>query len=890
MKNRNFVNLNVNPCKMCMPMGAVMALKGVENSMVILHGSQGCSTYIRRHMAGHFNEPIDVASSSLSEEGTVYGGEKNLKNGLRNIIKLYNPFLIGVATTCLAETIGEDIKRIVEEFKREEPLESAKGVEIVPIPTPGYGGTQFEGYYMALTSLVKHLASDSTPNGKINVIAGNLNPGDIRNIKSMLDGFGIEYILLPDVSNTLDSPYKQEYKKIADGGTKIEDIRKMAGALATIEMGLTVSEQMSPGQYLKDKFNVPLYKCSIPIGIKNTDAFVKTVSQITGRKIPKELEEQRGRFIDAMIDSHKFNGEGRAVIYGEPELSYAVSMLCMENGIKPLLISTGAQNTALLELINRESKEAKPLVIDDTDFETIQRYAVRLRSNILIGNSDGKVITEREGIPLVRIGFPIHDRVGGQRNNITGYAGSLKLLDDITNTLLENKYTKYRGKMFSKYYADPDKKGEHGGELMDTNKKAVKASSIEERTLSHPCFSGGACKIARMHIPVAPSCNIQCNYCNRKYDCVNESRPGVTSEVLKPFEARDKFLAVKEKLGNLKVVGIAGPGDALADFESTKASIELIKKEDPDITFCLSTNGLMLPYHADDIIDAGVTHITVTINAIDPAIGAKIYKEITFRGKKYTGERASEILIRNQLTGLEYMARNGVICKVNIVMIKGINDGHIEEVVQRVRACGAYMTNIMPLIPARGSAFEDMSQTSNVELNEVRKKCQVHLKQMYHCRQCRADAIGVLSQDVSSEFRKSGCQKEETYEPQTTEKGEFTFAVATGSGMLVDKHFGHAEEFYIYKFKDSSINYIEKRPVDKYCSGTSECDSEESRIDRVVSVVNDCDAVLALRIGFNPQKVLESKGIKVLQTCGYIEDGIRLAIEELVKDKGKLKR
>jgi len=757
MNNRNFVNLNINPCKMCMPMGAVMALKGIENCMMILHGSQGCSTYIRRYMAEHFNEPIDIASSSLNEEGTVYGGEGNLKKGLKNLIRLYSPKIIGVLTTCLAETIGEDIKRITAEFAAEEGLDENV---VIPISTPGYGGTQFEGYFAALTEIVKALVKEAAPNKKINVVASGLSPGDVRNIKSIMDSFNIDYILLPDVSDTLDAPYSKEFRRIPAGGTKLEDIKKMAGAAATIEMGLTVPENLSPGQYLLQAYNIPLYKCTLPIGIKNTDMFINMLSEITGMTMPYKMKEERGRLIDGMIDSHKYNAEGRAVIYGEPEFCFALTGLCLENGIKPVLICTGAQNNKLKELLHISGMEEKPLILDDTDFQTIQKYSVELKANILIGNSEGKVITEKEGIPLVRVGFPIHDRVGGQRLVHTGYNGSMRLLDDITNTLLENKYGKYRQDMLDKYYKRPEKAAFSGiGKV-----KAIKLDTdrvyrtSEDKIKVHPCFSSGACDKARMHIPVAPACNISCNYCNRKYDCVNESRPGVTSEVLTPEEAAEKFAVVGKKLGNLTVVGIAGPGDALANFQDTRRSIELIKEIDENITFCLSTNGLMLPFYANEIIRLGVSHVTVTINAIDPEIGKKIYGEVNYLGKKLKGKDAAEILIRNQLDGLKYLSSNGVVCKVNIVMIKGINDSHIESVVKKVKEYGAYMTNIMPLIPAKGSAFENIPLAGNKELNELRKKCEADLRQMYHCRQCRADAIGTLANDCAPEFRHKTCR------------------------------------------------------------------------------------------------------------------------------------
>lgn len=451
MESRNFVNLNVNPCKMCMPIGAVLAYKGIENSMIILHGSQGCTAYMRTHMSGHYNEPIDIASSSLNEQGTVYGGEHNLKKGLRNVIKVYNPEIIGVTTTCLSETIGEDIKRITSEFIFEEKL---KDVKIVPNHSPGYGGTQFEGYFSALKAIVMELGSDARANRKVNIIAANMSPGDIRNIKEILEEFELDYIMLPDVSDTLDAPFSREFLRIPKGGTKLRDIKMMPGAAATIEIGATVPEVISPGEYLHSKFGVPLYRCGVPIGLVNTDKFVKILKEITGRSIPKKLKEQRGRLIDGMVDSHKHNAMGRAVIYGEPEIVYGVSSLCFENGIKPVIISTGAQSSKLFELLGDRitNAEEKPVLLEDTDFDTIEKYTISTNGNLMIGSSDGKFITEKLGIPAVRIGFPIHDRVGGQRLVYTGYNGSLKLLDDITNTLLINKYGKHRKQLYNELY------------------------------------------------------------------------------------------------------------------------------------------------------------------------------------------------------------------------------------------------------------------------------------------------------------------------------------------------------------------------------------------------------------------------------------------------------
>lgn len=282
-----------------------------------------------------------------------------------------------------------------------------------------------------------------------------------------------------------------------------------------------------------------------------------------------------------------------------------------------------------------------------------------------------------------------------------------------------------------------------------------------EMTGRHPCYSYQAHhKYARMHLPVAPRCNIGCNYCNRKYDCVNESRPGVTSEILTPEAARDKFLLVREKVANLSVVGIAGPGDALANWGNTRRTIELIKEVDPEVIFCLSTNGLMLPEYAREIVELGVKHVTVTVNCLDPATGSQIYRHVNYRGKVYRGAAGTEILLRNQQKGIEYLSRNGVLVKVNIVMVKGVNEDRIPEVVRRVKELGAFITNIMPLVPAPGSVFQDYAPTDAAELDRMRDLCGQDMRQMRHCKQCRADAIGLLNEDRSLEFSTAGKQRD----------------------------------------------------------------------------------------------------------------------------------
>lgn len=399
----------------------------------------------------------------------------------------------------------------------------------------------------------------------------------------------------------------------------------------------------------------------------------------------------------------------------------------------------------------------------------------------------------------------------------------------------------------------------------------------------HPCYNADAhLKYSRMHLPVAPACNISCNYCNRKFDCVNESRPGVTSEILSPELASQKFSWVKENIENLSVVGIAGPGDALANWDVTRKSIELIQAKGEDILFCLSTNGLMLPKYAHELVELGIKHITVTVNCLDPEIGAKLYKVVNYEGQSYTGTAGAEILLKNQLTGIAYLVEHGVLVKINIVMVKGINDQHIPEVVKKMKELGVFITNIMPLIPAPGSVFEQFPQTSMKEINEMRDLCSLDVQQMRHCKQCRADAIGLLGNDRSNEFRMTKPQIQEPVLGQVDDGKEYKIAVTSKHGKLVDLHFGHATEFSIYQGKGKIFKLLEKRTAEQYCLGISDCDSEEGRKSPALQAVADCDAVLTMRVGFQGQKRLAEHGVMSVEYCYTVEEGLEYAVQQLV--------
>jgi nitrogen fixation protein NifB len=264
----------------------------------------------------------------------------------------------------------------------------------------------------------------------------------------------------------------------------------------------------------------------------------------------------------------------------------------------------------------------------------------------------------------------------------------------------------------------------------------------------HPCYSEKACHaFGRCHLPVAPRCNIQCNYCVRDFDCVNESRPGVTSRVLSPREAVQLVRDVIDKFTYVKVVGIAGPGEPLAN-EETFETLRLVQEEFPNLIKCISTNGLLLPEKVDLLADLDVGNVTVTANAVDPEIGSEIYAWVEWKGEKIRGREGAEILIANQLKGVEMAVERNMFVKINCVYIPGINDEHIPKIAKTYGEMGAYTFNVIPLIPQY--KFAGITPPTLVEKREMQDRCAEYIKQMRHCQRCRADAIGLLGQDVQS--------------------------------------------------------------------------------------------------------------------------------------------
>lgn len=382
---------------------------------------------------------------------------------------------------------------------------------------------------------------------------------------------------------------------------------------------------------------------------------------------------------------------------------------------------------------------------------------------------------------------------------------------------------------------------------------------VQDKIEQHPCYSKQASQYARIHLPVAPACNIQCNYCNRKYDCSNESRPGVVSHLIDPHGALKRFDSVKQRASNLSVVGIAGPGDALANPVATFKTLELIRKHSPDVQLCISTNGLVLVDYVDQLACAGVNHLTITINCIDPEVGAKIYPWVYFNHSRLRGVEGAATLVNRQLAGLKAAVDAGMLVKVNTVLIPGVNDHQIEAVAKKVSDLGAMLHNIMPLISAseHGTYFgvSGQSEPSEEQLNQARAESGQHLAQMTHCQQCRADAVGTLGQACSTETRASK-HTARPYQVAIAHKGNETETV-------IQTHFGYADRFDIYQFDTQlqHFRFLETRVASKYCNGPSNCLHDEEYKTLLMETIQDCDMVLCSRIGISPWRQLEELGI-----------------------------
>jgi len=385
---------------------------------------------------------------------------------------------------------------------------------------------------------------------------------------------------------------------------------------------------------------------------------------------------------------------------------------------------------------------------------------------------------------------------------------------------------------------------------------------------NHPCFNEKArYGYGRVHLPIAPKCNIQCNFCDRKFDCINESRPGVTSVVLSPYQALaylEKVLTVNRKIS---VVGIAGPGDPFANPEETCLTLRLVREKYPEILLCVATNGLnVLPY-VDEITKIKVSHVSITINAVDPKVGEKIYAWARDGKNIYRGIGAAQLLLERQLEAIKALKDNGIAVKINSIIIPGINVAHIKEIAKLVAEYGADIINPIPLYAIKGTAFEDAEAVSVESIFQIRKDVVEFLTVMSHCGRCRADAVGLLSEELTQ--AEISLLQSSAALPLIPQEARPFVAAASREGVLVNSHLGETERVYVYKQDGDEYVLVDVRKTP--CPGGG-----NQRWMDLATMLSDCQAILVAKAGRSPRELLNKTGIKVIEMQGVIEEGLRV--------------
>jgi nitrogenase molybdenum-iron protein beta chain len=399
------------------------------------HGSQGCSSYHRTYLSRHFKEPAIGSTSSFTEGASVFGGGSNIRTAVKNIFDIYDPDIIAVHTTCLSETIGDDLNAYIQD------MEIPDGKLVVHTNTPSYVGSHINGYYNMMAGFIRYLSKSSgKPHGKAGVFPGFVNPGDMRELKRLLDLMDIPFILFPDTSEVMDAPMTGNYAMYPRGGTKIEEIVSLGDCPRVFALGELTSEE--PSEVLGRQCSVPYDLLPLPIGIENTDAFLMTLSRWARREVPYAIEEERGQLVDVILDAHFYLSGKSVAVFGDPDTVLALTGFVLELGMIPKYVITGTPGEAFTR--KADGVFAKYGVTGCTakasaDLFELHQWIKNDRVDLMLGTSYGKQIAKAEDIPFVRAGFPILDRYAHSYFPLVGYRGGLRLFEKITEALMERQ-------------------------------------------------------------------------------------------------------------------------------------------------------------------------------------------------------------------------------------------------------------------------------------------------------------------------------------------------------------------------------------------------------------------------------------------------------------------
>lgn len=430
--------VSINPCKACQPLGAVLASLGFEKTLPFVQGSQGCTAYFRSHLSRHFKEPIAAVSSSMTEDAAVFGGMSNMSEGLENATALYKPDMIAVSTTCMAEVIGDDLGTYITNTK------NGGGVpHDLPIPfahTPSFAGSHLNGYDAMLRGILETLAAPAEKTGRINIIPGfDGYTGDLREIKRLLTAMSVDFTMLADYSDIVDSGNTGHFELYPAGGTSLADAADAVNAKATVALQRDATAKT--GELIAKEWGQEFVVTGEPIGITATDAFLAEVSRLTGKAVPASIEAERARAVDAIVDSHPYVHDKRLAMVGDPDMLLGLVGFALEIGMRPVhIVCTNG---------DKKFKKAAEALLAASPFGSdatvwIRKDMWHLRSlmftepvDLLAGPSNAKFLWKDTGTPLIRFGFPLFDRHHLYKRAVLGYEGATNLLMDLVNTVLD---------------------------------------------------------------------------------------------------------------------------------------------------------------------------------------------------------------------------------------------------------------------------------------------------------------------------------------------------------------------------------------------------------------------------------------------------------------------
>jgi nitrogenase molybdenum-iron protein beta chain len=432
--------LTINPAKTCQPIGAMYASLGIHNCLPHSHGSQGCCAYHRSALTRHYKEPIMASSSSFTEGTSVFGGQANLLQAIQTIFSTYNPDVIAVHTTCLSETIGDDLVQIIAKAKEDGKV--PEGKYVIHANTPSYVGSHVYGFANMAKAMVDYFAETTNVNAnRINIMPGWVEPSDMREIKLIARTMGVNTVMYPDTSDVLDLPQTGKHEFFPKGGATVSAMRSSGDSLGTLALGHTASSRAACA--LQEKCDVPHQLLELPIGLQATDRFIDAMRIMAGVKVPDVITDTRGRLLDMMIDMDQYVSGKRVALYGDPDQLVSLTEFLVCLGMKPSYIVTGTPSTGFERRIHLalgdSTADVKVRCGAGADMYLMHQWIKNEPVDLIIGNTYGKYIARDENIPFVRHGFPILDRVGHSYFPTVGYTGGMQLLEKILGVLMDKQ-------------------------------------------------------------------------------------------------------------------------------------------------------------------------------------------------------------------------------------------------------------------------------------------------------------------------------------------------------------------------------------------------------------------------------------------------------------------